>query len=73
MGDASTWQRAFVATTFILGDSLEDARASLGEADLAVTNGLMTALAHPERHVRARTLAAALGRIAADLETARLA
>jgi len=67
------WQSAFVATTVALGDSIEDARAALTTADLAAAGAVVAGLAHSARDVRARTLASAIGRIAADLELARVA
>jgi len=66
------WQSAFVATTFALGDEVDDARASLGDSDLALANAMVVGLSHPTRDVRARTLAATLGRIATDIESLRL-
>jgi hypothetical protein len=73
MSEAPTWQAAFVATTYALGDTVHDARAALGPGDQAVAAAALTGLAHTQREVRARTLAAALGRIVADVELSRLA
>jgi hypothetical protein len=73
MSEAPTWQAAFVATTYALGDTVQDARASLGPGDLAVAAAVLTGLAHTQREVRARILASALGRIVADIEVARVA
>ena len=66
------WEDSFVATTVALGDSVDDARRSLARADARAPAPLWAGLAHPERNVRARTLAAALGRIIVDLEQARV-
>ena len=73
MAEPATWQSAFVATTLAVGGSLDDARASLGSADQAQAAAVLPGLAHGQRDVRAKTLAAALGRVVADLELTRLA
>jgi hypothetical protein len=73
MADPPTWQSAFVATTFALGDSVADAVAALGGDDASRASALVKGLTHAQREVRARTLAAALGRIVADVELARIA
>jgi hypothetical protein len=73
MIEPPTWQSAFVATTLAIGDSVDDARASLGPADLRAASAFVARVSHPDRRVRARTLAATLARVAADVETARLA
>jgi len=73
MADLPSWQASFVATTFALGDTVDAAQASLTQGDLAAAASVVAGLTHPAREVRARTLAAALGRLAVDLESARLA
>jgi hypothetical protein len=73
MADPPTWQSAFVATTFALGGTAEDALASLGQGDQVLAGAVVRGLTHGQRDVRARTLAAALGRIVADLEIAKIA
>jgi hypothetical protein len=73
VADPGSWQSAFVATTFAIGDTVEDARAALSPADQACAAALVKGLTHGQREVRARTLAAALGRIVADIELVRIA
>jgi hypothetical protein len=73
MADPTTWQSAFVATTYAIGDSVGDAQAALSPADQSLASAVVKGLAHAQREVRARTLAAALGRIVADVELARIA
>jgi len=68
-----SWQAAFVVTTFALGDTLGDARATLDATDWDGAARVVLGLQHPDRSVRARTLASGLGQIAADVELARLA
>jgi hypothetical protein len=68
-----SWQASFVATTVALGGSVDDALGALEAGDRAVALAYAAGLRHTDRAVRARALAQALGRIAADVELARLA
>ncbi len=71
--DAPSWQAAFVAATVALGDAVSDARDALAPADQAIAAPVLDGLTDADRSVRARTLAAALAQIAAELERARFA
>jgi hypothetical protein len=71
--DPLSFQAAFIVTTFALGDSVEDARGALSVADWALAAPLVSRLTHADRVVRARALAAGLGRVVGDVELARLA
>lgn len=73
MSDAPSWPAAFVAMTFALGDTLEDAMLALSPEDVSRARTLAQGLGHKDREVRARTLAAAIAQIVSDLEEARLA
>ncbi len=73
MSTQPSWQSAFVATTFAIGGSIEDARAALRPDDLTIAQAVLEGLTQPSRAGRARALAGALGRIVTDVELARLA
>jgi hypothetical protein len=70
---ALSWQDAFVAVTVAMGDSVEDARASLGHEGAAVASALARSLSQEDRKLRLSMLATALAAITADVEDARLA
>jgi hypothetical protein len=69
------WQVAFVAMTVALGDSGDDAHAALDGADRDApeVTTLLAALSHPQREVRARTLATTLARVVVELDAVKLA
>ena len=66
-----TFQRAFVALSYVVGRREADLTASLGELHQE-TKALAQRLAHPERERRAEALARELSRVAFALEARRL-
>ena len=67
-----SWQAAFVAVTYALGGTLDDARGALAAADYDEAASVTARLAHPERRVRARALALVLTAVRLELASARL-
>jgi hypothetical protein len=73
MVDVLSWQDAFVATTLMVGGSVDEARACLLEADAGAARPLVTRLASSDRGVRAKALALPLAQLAAELDAAGVA
>jgi hypothetical protein len=68
----SRWEEAYVATSVLLGVSLEDALSTLDDAGIVRAGQIMRSLRSTSRTVRAKRIAGAVAEIARDLDDARL-
>jgi hypothetical protein len=66
------WEPAFLATSAVLGDSLESSLASLGKGAAAGSADLVSALGSASRETRARAIAGAIARVAIDIDAAEM-
>jgi hypothetical protein len=66
------WEPAFLATSAILGDSLESSLASLGEGPAAESAELVSALGSASRETRARAIARAISKVAIAIDAAEM-
>jgi hypothetical protein len=66
------WEEAYVATSALLGGSLEQALATLDDAGVMHAGEIMRSLRSTSRAARAKRLAGAIAEIARDLDEARL-
>ena len=69
---AGSWQEAFVGVSAVLGESLDDSRSALCEEQRVKAAVLLRSLRSPSRQTRARAMAGALARVAAELDSLRL-
>jgi len=67
------WESAYLATSAILGEPLEDAMASLSEEGAVRCAELLRRLRAPSRDERARVLATAISEVARAVDAASLA
>jgi hypothetical protein len=73
VSESLSWQTAFVAATVALGDSVEEARASLAVGAVAGAAEILADLASTDRARRAKAVASVLSVVSADVEDQRLA
>jgi hypothetical protein len=66
------WEESYVATSVLLGVSLEQTVTTLDDAGVMHAGQIMRALRSTSRAARAKRLAGAIAEIARDLEDARL-
>ena len=69
----TTWETAFVATSLVLGVSVDEAVASLDATGARRAASFLDALEAPSRTSRAKALAAVVAAITIDIERGRLA
>jgi hypothetical protein len=67
---SATWERAFVAMSMLVGESLEDALAALEGSDRVAALGRSFVVA--SREGRAQAMARALAEVALAVDAARL-
>jgi hypothetical protein len=64
------WEQAFLATSAILGDSLESSLAWLGEEAVGASAELVSALGATSRETRARAIARVIAKVALGIDAA---
>jgi hypothetical protein len=71
--NTTDWRSAFLATSVLAGEALDDALAALGDASALGLSQLVGELRASSREVRARAIARVMTAVASDVDAARLA
>jgi hypothetical protein len=68
----SRWEESYVATSALLGATIEETLSTLDDAGVVHAAQIMRSLRSTSRDVRAKRMAGAIAEIARDLDDSRL-